>query len=90
VTRDQVIIFGILAGMMTLFLWDRFRYDIVALLALLAAVLTGVVPADKAFTGFSNQVIPLIAGALVVSAAVGARPWAARGSSRPASGTPSG
>jgi di/tricarboxylate transporter len=71
VTRDQVIIFGILAAMMTLFLWDRLRYDIVALLALLAAVLTGIIPADKAFSGFSNQVIPLIAGALVVSAAVG-------------------
>ncbi len=70
-THQQIIIFAILAGMLALFLWDRLRYDVVALLALLAAVLTGVVPADRAFSGFSNDVIPLIAGALVVSAAIG-------------------
>src|SRR5258707_9573667 len=70
-TTPQIIIFAILAGMLALFLWDRLRYDVVALLALLAAVLTGVIPANKAFAGFSNEVIPLIAGALAVSAAVG-------------------
>jgi di/tricarboxylate transporter len=70
-THQQIIIFAILAGVLVLFVWDRLRYDVVALLALLAAVLTGVVPADHAFRGFSNEVIPLIAGALVVSAAIG-------------------
>src|SRR5260370_25426825 len=70
-TTPQIIIFAILAGMLALFLWDRLRYDVVALLALLAAVLTGVIPPDKAFSGFSNEVIPLIAGALVVSTAIG-------------------
>jgi len=67
----QIIIFVILAAMLGLFLWDRLRYDVVALLALLAAVLGGVIPAGKAFAGFSNEVVPLIAGALVVSAAIG-------------------
>src|SRR5262245_52946298 len=56
--------------MIVLFLWDRIRYDLVALLALLAAVLGGVVKAEHAFSGFSNPVVPLIAGALVVSAAI--------------------
>jgi di/tricarboxylate transporter len=70
-TTPQIIIFAILAAMLALFLWDRLRYDVVALLALLAAVLTGVIPPDKAFSGFSNEVIPLIAGALVVSTAIG-------------------
>jgi di/tricarboxylate transporter len=46
------------------------RYDIAALGALLAAVLTGVVPADKAFTGFTSDVVVIIASALVVSAAI--------------------
>jgi di/tricarboxylate transporter len=70
-TTPQIVIFVILAAMLGLFLWDRLRYDVVALLALLAAVLGGVIPADKAFTGFSNEVVPLIAGALVISAAIG-------------------
>ncbi|MBV9522542.1 MAG: SLC13 family permease [Alphaproteobacteria bacterium] len=70
-TNQQIIIFAILGGMLVLFVWDRLRYDVVALLALLAAVLTGVVPPEHAFRGFSNEVLPLIAGALVVSAAIG-------------------
>jgi di/tricarboxylate transporter len=70
-TTPQILIFAILAAMLVLFLWDRLRYDVIALLALLASVLTGVIPPDKAFSGFSNEVVPLIAGALVVSTAIG-------------------
>src|SRR5947209_5992428 len=70
VSRDQILSLAVLGGMICLFLWDRLRYDLVALLALLAAVLGGIVPADHAFSGFSNPVVPLIAGALVVSAAI--------------------
>jgi di/tricarboxylate transporter len=69
-SRDQIITLTVLAGMIALFLWDRLRYDIVALLALLGAVLGGIVPAGHAFSGFSNPVLPLIAGALIVSAAI--------------------
>ncbi len=69
-SRDQVVTLAVLAGMVVLFLWDRLRYDLVALLALLAAVAGGVVPADRAFSGFSNPVLPLIAAALIVSAAI--------------------
>jgi di/tricarboxylate transporter len=70
-TTPQILIFAILGCMLALFVWDRLRYDVVALLALLAAVFTGVVPAKHAFAGFSNEVLPLIAAALVVSAAIG-------------------
>ena len=69
-TTPQLLIFAILGGMLGLFVWDRLRYDMVALLALLASVATGVVPAAHAFSGFSNEVLPLIAAALVVSAAI--------------------
>lgn len=69
--RAQILTVVLLVGMAVLFLWDRWRYDIVALLALLAAVAAGIVPADRAFSGFANPVLPLIAAALVLSAAVG-------------------
>src|SRR5437868_14760287 len=69
-TRDQILAFAILAGMMGMFIWGRIRYDLVAGLALLAALLLGVVPFDKAFSGFSNEILVVIGAALLVSAAV--------------------
>lgn len=49
-TTPQILIFAILTATMALFLWGRFRHDIVALLALLACTLTGLVPAENAFS----------------------------------------
>jgi di/tricarboxylate transporter len=57
--------------MMVLFVWNKIRYDVTALLGLLAALVTGVVPVEKAFIGFSDQVVVIVASALIVSAGVG-------------------
>jgi di/tricarboxylate transporter len=65
-----MLAFGVLAAMMVLFIWGRIRYDLVAILALLASVLVGIVPADKAFSGFSDDIVIIVASALVISAAV--------------------
>ena len=69
-TVAQGLAFAIIGGMMGLFAWGRLRYDVVAMLALLAAVLVGIVPARDAFTGFGDDVVVIVATALVVSAAV--------------------
>ncbi len=69
-TLDQALAFAIIIGMMVLFIWGRLRYDLVALLALLAAIATGVVPPEKAFSGFSDDIVIIVASALLVSAAV--------------------
>jgi di/tricarboxylate transporter len=69
-TQDQIFAFAILAGMMALFVWGRLRYDLVAVLALLAAVFTGIVPHKAAFSGFGDDIVIIVASALVVSAAV--------------------
>jgi di/tricarboxylate transporter len=69
-TLPQAEAFLIVASMLGLFGWGGLRYDVVALLALTAALLTGVVPADKAFHGFSNPVIIIIASVLVLSRAI--------------------
>ena len=45
-SRDQIVSLIVLGGMVALFLWDRLRYDLVALLALLTAVLGGIVPGN--------------------------------------------
>ena len=70
-TLPQALSFAVLGGLLILFIWDRLRFDIVALLALMAAVACGIVPMNKAFSGFSNSLLPLIASALVISNAVG-------------------
>src|SRR3712207_894993 len=70
-TLDQALVLAILASMVVLFVWDRLRFDLVALLGLLAAMASGVVPADRAFAGFGDQVVVIVASVLVLSAAVG-------------------
>jgi di/tricarboxylate transporter len=69
-TLDQAFVLAILAAMVALFVWDRLRFDLVALVGLLAAMVSGVVPADRAFAGFGDQVVVIVASVLVLSAAV--------------------
>ena len=69
-TLPQALTFGIVGVMMALFVWGRIRYDVVALLALVTAVFVGIVPAKEAFAGFSDDVVIIVAAALVVSAAI--------------------
>lgn len=69
-TLDQGLAFAIVGSMMALFVWGRLRYDLVAMLALLASVAAGIVPAADAFTGFSDDIVVIVATALLVSAAV--------------------
>jgi di/tricarboxylate transporter len=69
-TQPQLLAFAVLAAMMAAFAWGRLRYDLVAALALIAAVLLGVVPHDAAFAGFGDDIVIIVASALVVSAAV--------------------
>lgn len=70
-TTQQILSFGIIAGAILMFAWGRFRYDLVSLVALLLAVSVGVVPIKNAFTGFTSDVVIIIASALILSAAVG-------------------
>jgi di/tricarboxylate transporter len=67
VTSDQAILFGILGGVFVLLIWGRWRYDVVAFSALVACVIAGVVPADKAFSGFGHPATVVIALVLIVS-----------------------
>ena len=69
-TTPQILAFAIIGAMMALFVWGRLRYDLVALLALFAAIVAGIVPYDKAFSGFSDDIVIIVASALLVSAAV--------------------
>src|SRR5436190_1581231 len=66
----QVLSVGLIAATMGLFVWGRLRYDLVALISLLAGIVAGIVPPEKAFTGFSDDIVIIVASALLVSTAV--------------------
>jgi di/tricarboxylate transporter len=66
-TPDQVILFVLLMFVFVLLVWGRWRYDLVAFVALLAGILLGVVPKEQAFSGFGHPATVIIALVLVVS-----------------------
>jgi di/tricarboxylate transporter len=66
----QLLSVGLIGLAMILFVWGRFRYDLVSLVVLLIAVLVGDVEPEHAFDGFTSDVVIIIASALVVSAAI--------------------
>src|SRR3569833_1018482 len=69
-TLPQILSLAVLGGMMLLFIWGRIRYDMVAILALLVSLLVGIVKPKHAFSGFSDDIVIIVASALVISAAV--------------------
>ena len=66
-TSDQIILFGLLGVVFALLVWGRWRYDLVAFGALVAALVLGVVPSEKAFEGFGHPATVIIALVLVIS-----------------------
>ena len=66
-TPQQAILFVILVLVFVMLIWGRWRYDLVAFIGLMAALLTGVVPASEAFSGFGHPATVIIALVLVVS-----------------------
>ncbi|MBV8868448.1 MAG: SLC13 family permease [Acetobacteraceae bacterium] len=69
-TLPQAEAFGLIAVTIALFVWGRLPYDLVALAALLVGIAIGLVPAHHAFEGFSNEIVIIVAAALVVSEGV--------------------
>ena len=67
---DQITVFATLAVALVFFVWGRWRYDVVAVMALLVLVVSGVVPADEAFQGFAHPAIVTVACVLVMSRAL--------------------
>lgn len=66
-TTDQALILTILLATVGMFLWGKWRHDMVALGALLASVLAGLVPPDIAFSGFGHPAVITVACVLVLS-----------------------
>ncbi|MEC8859444.1 MAG: SLC13 family permease [Pseudomonadota bacterium] len=66
-TQDQIAILAILVLSMAMFIWGRWRHDMVAGAALLACILVGLVSAEDAFVGFGHPAVITVACVLVLS-----------------------
>lgn len=66
-TQDQILILAILACTVGMFLWGRWRHDMIAMGSLLACVLAGVLPAGDALAGFGHPAVITVACVLVMS-----------------------
>ncbi len=66
-TNEQLILVAILAATVAMFLWGKWRHDMVAVGSLLACVLSGLVPAGSAFAGLGHPAVVTVACVLVLS-----------------------
>lgn len=67
-TLEQQLILFILLVTVAMFLWGRWRHDMIALASLLACVLTGLIDPAIAFNGFGHPAVITVACVLVLSA----------------------
>ena len=66
-SADQITILLILLGTIALFVWGRWRHDLVAASALVACVIFGLVPGMEAFAGFGHPAVITVAAILILS-----------------------
>ena len=68
----QILFLLILAGALYLFVSERLRVDVTAMLTLLALVLTGVLDSKQALSGFASEPAIIIAAVFVISGGLAA------------------
>jgi di/tricarboxylate transporter len=69
-TNEMLIVFGVLAGAVGLFALGRPRADVVAILVVLALMLTRVLTPQESVAGFGDPVVVLIAAIFIVCQAL--------------------
>ncbi|WP_366654742.1 SLC13 family permease [Fodinicurvata sp. EGI_FJ10296] len=69
-TFDQWTIVAIIAAALGLFIWGRYRYDVVAMIALTASVIVGAIPPNDAFRGFGHPAVVTVIAVLIISRAI--------------------
>lgn len=67
---DQIYVLAILTIAVGLFISDRLRVDLVALLVLLSLILTGLLPAAEAFAGFASPAVITVWAVFIISGAM--------------------
>src|SRR6185312_11063252 len=71
-TLDQILFLLILAGGLYLFVSERVRVDVAAMLILLALVVSGVLDGKQALSGFASEPAIIVAAVFVISGGLAA------------------
>ncbi len=66
-TFEQAYVFSVLGATLCLFIWGRWRYDVVSVLALLAVAISGIIDIDGVFAGFGHPAVITVAAVLAIS-----------------------
>ncbi|MEH6526928.1 MAG: SLC13 family permease [Sneathiella sp.] len=66
-TTDQILLFSLFGVVFAMLIWGRWRYDLIAFVALIIALVLGLVPTNLAFSGFGHPATVIIALVLIVS-----------------------
>ena len=69
-TETQIGVLLILGTVVGLFLWGKWRHDLVAVMALVACVVAGLVAPEQAFSGFGHPAVITVACMLIMSKAL--------------------
>lgn len=69
-TQDNLLVLGILSVAVILFVSERLRVDLIAMLVLIALSLTGLVTIEEAFSGFSSPAVITVWSVYIVSGAL--------------------
>ena len=69
-TTDQIILLSLLGTIFVLLIWERWRYDVVAVGVLVLGATAGVVAPSDAFQGFGHPATVTVAAVLIISRAL--------------------
>lgn len=69
-TIENILVFSILGAALILFISERIRVDLVALLVLVSLTLTGLVTPEEAFSGFASPAVITVWSVFIISGAL--------------------
>jgi len=69
-TTDSILIFVILGISLVLFISEKIRVDLVALMVLVALTLTGLITPEEAFSGFASPAVITVWAVFIISGAL--------------------
>ncbi len=72
---DNILIFVTLGVALVLFISEKLRVDLVALMVLIALTLTGLISPQDAFSGFSSPAVITVWAVFIISGGLTRAPW---------------
>lgn len=69
-TAENILIFVILGGALILFISEKLRVDLVALIVLVSLTLTGLITPEDAFSGFASPAVITVWSVFIISGAL--------------------